>query len=829
MLPTGLNRSPDRVESKNMMKQKRKWSLSRCPGLFGVAFLFVGLIPGKLPAQNEAIISQIVDQFSAIEDLLPQMQSIQVDGDHTESNYGVGKVTIWLDQQTGYAKSKNELQAGNSTEVQEMWMLGNDILFVFERSEWRSDDGSVDVNEMRYYMHQGRVIREMTRRATFQRGQDLDISKVPHETVNDFELDYATAIYEGQQEKGMSIARVAKALGQRPPNAPSLLSLPFRMFVDTLSPDGQYAVAFTIDGVARPDWIQWEKDQFAYLEALGNPQVRTQLVSVWTGAVIGDLQGQFDADWRMGMWAKWSPDGYSFVYGEDARWNTLYAGLYQVRGNTLSKVADVTQGLSKVAIEALKKVKHPYAIDTDEAHGFLNVRALSNQGRLEVEYRIESKFEGDRNNAYIDIIVDYNYGNGQPTVVAANLPEYVPVAATWQELLNKISGEAMAWLSGPPALEDYLQTDTVCENSGMVHLFNQFGKVLNPTAVEMIVGRPLYVSGPHFRGEINRFSQNEFGHYDPISIAMVNDAVSDALKTPALVQATQVLYNAKFRSTIYDYQEALRYWESNPAELERQKQGYLQRIANNTLPEGGYYLLENNLAEQLMNDYSTDYERQLGLLSALRFWLRRSCDGSYGEFANMTQKVIQTYDRVYFSSKGLPDLLIDTEGEETEDGIVEVVMDEDGPLGLNEKTPLNLASLQRQLSGFKVEPATISEEGEDYPIFKVMLGGEVVLAVSDFGTGDPQAFEARSPNIQMKSGISTGDTFERVFGRQYPLGLFVGLETDAGAVIADAPGSEHIRLFFRPDNPDTFQLSDPANPPIEELSNLVLVEMRWQP
>jgi hypothetical protein len=52
----------------------------------------------------------------------------------------------------------------------------------------------------------------------------------------------------------------------------------------------------------------------------------------------------------------------------------------------------------------------------------------------------------------------------------------------------------------------------------------------------------------------------------------------------------------------------------------------------------------------------------------------------------------------------------------------------------------------------------------------------------------------------------------------------VALETDINAVIAEAPGSEHIVFYFRPP-PGALGPRDPYSPPIEELSDFVLEEI----
>lgn len=808
-----------------------KFSAKTSPalGLFLIALSCL-VSPPRASAQNDAAITEIVRQFNEIEKMLPTMETLFIDASHTESDLGIGAITVWFDPQTLYTKVRNELNAGSSTEVQEMWIQGDTLIFIFERTEYQNDNGDTDVHELRYYLHNGRVIREMSRNAILRNGRNPQLSGVPHDKVDDLDPEYALDLFRSKQEKSEKMSMVARGFRMRNPNLPPLVNQSYRILLDTISPDGQFAVAFSIDGVPNPDWNQWQIDRYAYLDTLGERTYRTHLVSIWNGAIVGDLNTLYDPYGPLRHWTQWSPGAQLFVVGVNARWMSPEAVLYRIENGRNVQVSNLEQELSRMAMQAMTQVNHPYTIDTTEASGFITIEAITDGGRLDVDYRIESKFEGDRYNAYIDMIAQVDPWSGQTTVISAVLPEYIPKPSTWKALATEIITSASRWLGNPPALEDYLQSDTICEKNGVVMLFNRFGDFFNPNNVELIIRRPLFLSGPHQFGMVMSYEPHDFGRYDPISVAMINDELSSILQTPGFVTATQSLYQAYFQSTVVDFQEALRYWDSNPAELQRQKAAYLKRIADQTLPEGGYYLLENDLAARLMESYTTDYDRQLGFLTALRFWLRRECDGTYAEFASMLQKMVKAYDPGYFSTNGLPGRLIEPQpGGDDEDDIIEVVMDEDGALGINEKTPLNLASLQAKLSNFRVAPGEIVEEGDAIPAFKVFLGSSEVLTVTDFGTGDTRSFEARSDNMQLKNGISTGDTFGQVFARQYPLGINVELETDLGGIIVDAPGSERIRLIFRQPPGQSIPLSDPYQPPIEELSPFVLVEMRWQP
>jgi hypothetical protein len=108
----------------------------------------------------------------------------------------------------------------------------------------------------------------------------------------------------------------------------------------------------------------------------------------------------------------------------------------------------------------------------------------------------------------------------------------------------------------------------------------------------------------------------------------------------------------------------------------------------------------------------------------------------------------------------------------------------------------------------------------------VHRGNTEILTLIRFDSGDPLAFELRSSNIQLPTGVSTGDSFADIFQHQRPLGLFNGLETDIGAVMVEAPGSERITLMFQP--PPGRNITD-LNLKRDDLADFILTEMRWMP
>ncbi|MEM7602628.1 MAG: hypothetical protein AAF357_14580, partial [Verrucomicrobiota bacterium] len=735
-----------------------------------------------------------------------------------------GQLTIWVDGNF-VAKVKNETRIDESVSVQEAWLVNNQPVFFFDRSEWHGNqDNSVSINEYSYYLINGQVIREMTRSATRQKGGNLDISGEPHQINDDFDPEYGASLFEDKKTQIAEFIKTANSLSSRDGGAPDLLTWPFRLMLQTLSPDGQYGIAWGLEGVPSPDWLRWEKDYYDYLTAIGNPAANLHLVDLATGASLGIVEAEFEPGGSAPyFWTKWSEDGSYFVAGSDYRWATGSATVYRMTNGFLAQVTDLSSALSRYSIEALRQADHPYAIDASETMGFIDLKTLSADGTIDLSYLIESKFEGVRRNAGVDMRVSADFSTGDVRLLSSQVKAFAPFPTSWEKFKAMMVNLAPQWISAPPALEDYLQLETFIDD-GIHHLYNQFGGFLNQDLVEVLIQRPLFTSSPHYPGGVLTTMRFDFGHYDPESIKAINRQMERIL-SPEMVNATRDLYNAEFSGMAKHFQEALHYWHANPSELERQKKIYLDHLKNETLPEY-YYLLDGDLANNLMEGYSEDWTQQSCYLTGLRFWLRRSCDGSYPEFANLLQQVISKYDPAYFAYRGIPALKIAPANEEDNGSMSEVIMDEAGALGVNHLTSFDQATLQEKLAGFTVTSQPYFDQGGQYPSFLVQLGTEEVLQLIRFDSGDPLAFEARSSNIQLRNGVSTGDTFSRVFETQRPLGLFIGLETDIGAVMVEAPGSERITLLFQP--PPGNWPEDP-NLKRDDIANFILTEMRWMP
>ncbi len=636
----------------------------KLPSLFRVclsaALLF--LLHGGV-AQEQLSVAYPTSR-DAIEQALPSMEWRRVDTSHMDSLDGIIGIEIWSfsDGAPGKIKvHKRDLgsEEGSKSQIsREIWLnFGTPVaereLFLYPGSAYEIEKGFRD----------GKLDSERSRSLDQEDGKIPDITTVSFEGSDpEFLADEEWTIqsFVDVKQRAKQLITASQAIGGMPGKGRSLMSRSHRIYLDNISPDGRYALAWEIEGNPSPDWARWEKESWDYLYSGGgsDPKLPISVISLQDGAVIGRLPHFNGED----GWADWARDGSFFVYSiETGHVGPIESSVYGVSPGGVSVVVpDLPGAVEGIALKELEAVNHPYSVrrtlmpqgPDDDSGVYIWIPSISEEGVIEVDTSFGRDYEGtlDQANLIVNVMIDPAAGGLR--LVSSKIPEFAQIPMSWSEAENLLNTTAPTWITSPPVVDEYNQHSTAFD-TGILALFNEFGKVLSPEVIEVVMKRSLYQSPSNY---LDIYSPYEFSRYDPQAIGEINREVSRFLN-PATVMATRALYEAKFRDIARDFNEALRYWDQNPSDLKHQEAVYLQHIKDETLPDG-YYLLDGDLADQLMEKYSDDYEVQLRYLTGLRFWMRRSIDGSKGEFASILQKTIQAFDSDYFSRSGLPNLIV---------------------------------------------------------------------------------------------------------------------------------------------------------------------------
>ncbi len=188
-----------------------------------------------------------------------------------------------------------------------------------------------------------------------------------------------------------------------------------------------------------------------------------------------------------------------------------------------------------------------------------------------------------------------------------------------------------AWIHLPasqPACEErYTLQDGVTVARLYCHL-RSFGTL---ATLEVLVGKPVFLRGPHYGGNLDMRNQRSFGHYNPEFVRGITRWAIPALEASAFQEVTQGTYDRYIGPLAQTYdvvRRALVADEENYAALEA---GYRQ-----AMEEGRGYRDDRIPRPEVasLNNRS----------NAARFWLRRRIDGTEALFAEALQALREVYE-----------------------------------------------------------------------------------------------------------------------------------------------------------------------------------------
>jgi len=594
------------------------------------------------------------------------MEWTRVDSSHFDSREGVFGIETWNYRGGPVGKVKVYLwdsdvdRDDGAYRSEEFWLhLGNPI-------------ATRNLSYYPGYSYEEEVIYENGRLiSSLSRSAESELDQIPVTSSATFvesdpemlsDQEWIVQMFDDSKsraEKLLDTARTVQSLGG---GTQPLLTRSYRIYLDDFSPDGKYALAWSIKGEAHPAWDRWETESWEYIYSLGEyPSMPISVISLETGAVIGQLNHDNGED----GWTEWARDESLFVYfRETSHVGPLESKVYRVSGDEVTMIIpDLPAAVGEIALKELEKAGHPYCAKRamvapgdagDQGVVDTWISSVSEEGVFSFETTFEDQMEEALGHASLRLDLKIDATTGQLQLVSSEVADFQRVPLSWDEAGQVISTSASSWITSPPAVEEYYRFETYPE-TGILGLYNDFGGVLSPDVIEIVMKRSIYqrdIDG------LNLYSPDDFARYNPEAIAEINRELSHLLN-PAAVLATRGLYEAKFKALAQDFNAALRYWEENPAELKRQGEVYLKHIKDGTLPDG-YYLLDGDIANFLMEEHASEWETQLHYLTAIRFWMRRSIDGSKDEFASILQKTIRAFDSEYFAKSGFPDLIIES-------------------------------------------------------------------------------------------------------------------------------------------------------------------------
>lgn len=215
-----------------------------------------------------------------------------------------------------------------------------------------------------------------------------------------------------------------------------------------------------------------------------------------------------------------------------------------------------------------------------------------------------------------------------------------------------------AWVKLPDS-KGYCAQDYDNFPGGGIYTFychiNQRGSFAD---LSSLLGMPIFLSGPHKNGVLNRTAEDSFGHYNPEFVQTIAEWAIPALHDKVFRENTEYIYEYAIQERAQIYWVTYQKLQKHPDFLQAQQEELLYYMDQGLVPssflEKFYYFMnpvfiENN--DDLQSAYSllAEYGYDAGwdgnvVKSAVTFWIRRSIDGTAQDFAYGLRQLLQTYD-----------------------------------------------------------------------------------------------------------------------------------------------------------------------------------------
>lgn len=185
---------------------------------------------------------------------------------------------------------------------------------------------------------------------------------------------------------------------------------------------------------------------------------------------------------------------------------------------------------------------------------------------------------------------------------------------------------------------------------GLRALYCHVRDMLSYGRMEEMAGMPVFLSGPHGNGKL-RVRENTFGYYNPEFIVWTEKNLLPQPEDTAYIASTQQIFDQFVRRQARAYHRAYVAWAHNLPHFERERQYLMEMIAGR---RPWSYLGARYQASEMKSILDIDVEREqlnwYHLDTALRFWQRRSIDGTADEFFHALETLLALYDREWLGN-----------------------------------------------------------------------------------------------------------------------------------------------------------------------------------
>jgi len=189
---------------------------------------------------------------------------------------------------------------------------------------------------------------------------------------------------------------------------------------------------------------------------------------------------------------------------------------------------------------------------------------------------------------------------------------------------------------------------------GLRALYCHVRDILNYAQLEQLAGVPVFLSGPHSDGKL-RVQEHSFGYYNPAFITWFESEFLPSRNDRPYLALTRPLYDQYVRNMARAYHRAFVGWSENLPHF-AQERAYLLEMIDGTRPWSymGARFQDNTIKAIFDIDIPGEGLNSYHLSTALRFWQRRSIDGTADQMFGALETLIGLYDPEWLDAAPKP-------------------------------------------------------------------------------------------------------------------------------------------------------------------------------
>lgn len=308
---------------------------------------------------GEAALDETYKAIQVIEDGFQDWAHFSAAGENLEGGGGFER-HIWLsDDDSGLLRAEVTYFSERGIVANTFYARGDTLLHVLDRAENTpmEEGAATDVLEKRFDFAGETVIRYREKHATFAQGEETDTSETAEQEIAVGEFEGAAELYVGYRSSLLEIiAQLDPEKDATPPAGPVTQGEGWRLIEGTRSRDGNFGIAWGIQGKAQPGG---ETDEEGFMSVDAESEgLANYVVNLRNGAVLGRTAGTHFGDKATynhdSTEVSWSSSMY-FVQVSSGKWATYDANVYAMAGDQMSVSAavDLLEPAKKAALEHL--------------------------------------------------------------------------------------------------------------------------------------------------------------------------------------------------------------------------------------------------------------------------------------------------------------------------------------------------------------------------------------------------------------------------------------------------------------------------------------------